>query len=198
MERKKRQLWLVLCVVLIVIGVGYLVYKHHQAKYLPESNLHPSKFITIWGGLDPRLSGEFQVIYQTTNKKCQVVVNRFEGVFSPREKTFNFPIKPDDKSVYVSNILLNQLKPGFCKWSAIGIDYHVMLQGKHLDDSKDLMTFQKGSPVKSEYHEDFRCFVNKFENNSFLDCHRANSNFGNLPNQVNKLKVNFIFSEKRE
>lgn len=75
-------------------------------------NPHPTKFITISGKIDPRLSGEFQVVYQTTNEECQVVVNRFEGVFDPREKNDSYKILSDHQGNYSVRLPIDKVQLG--------------------------------------------------------------------------------------
>ncbi len=192
---KVKVIMIVVIVFLIGVLASILFYKfiHRNDRYKPTINPNPKHFITISGKIDPRLEGEFQVIYQTTNKQCQEVINRFEGVYVPREKDYLYKIYPISHNNYKLQVPVDSIKiGGYCDWKLTGIYYTAYLKKNlKLSSSHWLFLFSKNRSSPIKYAANIRCVVGV---DSVFLCDRNKSNyFTSIPNNTKNVEINFLY-----
>ena len=114
----KTQLILSLCTLLAACSGGQP--QGNAGKYKPVVNPHPQYFVTVSGHIDPQFAKAVHLSWQTTawtkNPKCQVTINKFEGVVDERYQEQVYPVKVDKQGYYHINIPIDHYLPGYCDW----------------------------------------------------------------------------------
>jgi len=132
---------------LLIVGQSALAkMKSDVLNYIPQLNPTPKYFMTVQGNIDPALKNKIKLIwtadYETTNPTCRKAVSAAEGAYSPRNKSYQYKIIPNEKGSYKTIIPLNQIYPGKCHWQIIGIGYVIYFQsGKEINNANTGISF---------------------------------------------------------
>ncbi len=97
-------------------------------KFQPKIAKTPSKyFMTVKGYVAPEYRKHLRLnwilVYYTHNPKCSYVVDKFDGVYSSREKDIYYPVHLDSTGHYIYRLPLQKFSPGFCKWRVEAVRY---------------------------------------------------------------------------
>jgi hypothetical protein len=111
---------------------------HHKnnlltGKYQPRLNPRPKYFFTVQGYVAPELRKyvdiKWQAIYVGSDKRCDYVVNSFEGINGSRFAEINYHPIPDANGHYTIHIPLDAYLPGYCKWTVFELDNNLGFGG---------------------------------------------------------------------
>ncbi|MCK4870925.1 MAG: hypothetical protein KAS93_07435 [Gammaproteobacteria bacterium] len=95
----------------------------NTGKYAPRLNPKPKYFLTIKGQTNKHLHAIiFTAIYATTNQKCNIIINKFEGASASRQTKINYPL-PLRQNSYNINIPLDLIQKNLCSWKIQAIRF---------------------------------------------------------------------------
>ena len=101
--------------------------KPMPSKFKPVVNPHPKYFMTVKGYIAPNLLNKVKLVwgttYVTSNPKCQLTINDFEGVHAPRQVTDKLIVQPNSKGIYENKIALDKYQKGFCGWTLSNMQF---------------------------------------------------------------------------
>jgi len=119
-------------IVLIFTTVEGATYYNKAKDYIagktyakPIVNPHPTQFLTVTGDIASGVRVQLSIDYGTHNPKCDITTNWLEGVSGPKGHTLYYDVTPDSQGHYKTQIPLDALKPGICRWRSEAIYYQV-------------------------------------------------------------------------
>ena len=137
--------------------------KPMPSKFKPVVNPHPKYFMTVKGYIAPSLLDKVKLVWETTyvtsNPKCQLTINDFEGVHAPRQVTDKLIVQPNSKGIYENKIALDKYEKGFCGWKIRSIGYNILAFNKKFFNIYPQVLFNN-SVVKQKVvnaEESWRC-----------------------------------------
>jgi len=126
--------WIALVIFIVTVIVIGVKWHNYNSLYHPKVNPNPKYFMTIKGHIAKPLLNElklqFVATYTANNKECEVIVNPNVGtpIFMRRVISYNPEISKNQD--YLIKIPLDRFLPGYCKWQAYSVRYH-LLSDKH-------------------------------------------------------------------
>jgi hypothetical protein len=106
-----------------------------------------TKFLEVRGtlrGLDVQL----EIEYQTTDRDCRVVIDRFAGAYSPRTYHHAVTLKRDGDR-YTAKVPLDIVGETTCGWAPFAVNYVATIGGKPMRQPvppSPLVWFREGAP----------------------------------------------------
>ena len=107
--------------------------KKNYGKYVPKLNPHPQYYMTVKGRIDPKIKDKVKLswdaLYETNNRDCDIVINNFEGVVRPKNKTSVIKAEINEAGYYYYKIPIDKYMQGYCKWKLTSLRYRFTYNG---------------------------------------------------------------------
>jgi len=195
-------------IVLIFTTVAGATYYNKAQDYIagktyakPVMNLHPTRFLTVKGRVDPNLKIVWHIEYGTQNPKCEITTNWLEGVTDGRGRDFAYSVTPEADGYYTLQLPLDKLKPGMCKWAPLALYYDAKTtKGLTYNNiNYDIVFVKKASDkIRLPFKVVAYC-KHSIDQEKGLDCsnHYLSSSVG-FPLTLKSLYVDFIWQKHKQ